>query len=142
QQPPPAPRSSAQPDGRIGGHPGSGASIAVLSGASRKGNWVVPPQHNSFALMGGVEIDLRNARFAEQLSTITAVALLAGRAITVPEDGVGEVSGVGRMAAFESNDRDTVDPPPTNAPTVKVTGLALMGGVNVVRKPSKHPDGR
>src|SRR5699024_12212683 len=63
------------------------------------------------------------------------ISLLGGIDITVPDDIVVEVSGVGLMGAFESNDRDTVDTPPTNAPTVKVTGLALMGGVNVVRKP-------
>lgn len=134
----PALRHGAQPDSRIGGHPGSAVSFALMSGASRKGNWVLPPQHNSFALMGGVEIDLRQARFAERHSTITAVALMGGIDITVPDDVVVEVSGIGLMGAFESEDRGDVGTPPANAPTVKVTGLALMGGVNVVRKPRKR----
>lgn len=133
----PAPRTAGQPDQRIGGHPGSQASIAVMSGASRKGNWVLPPQHNSFALMGGVEIDLRSARFAEKHSTITAVTLMGGIDITVPDDIIVEVSGIGLMGAFESQDKGPVGTPPANAPVVKITGLALMGGVTVVRKPRK-----
>jgi len=137
---PPAPKQSGRPDNRVGGQPGSTASVAVLSGASRKGNWVLPPQHNSFALLGGVEIDLRRARFAEQHSTITAVALFGGIDITVPDDVVVDVSGIGLMGGFESDDRGDVDTPPPNAPVVKVTGLALMGGVTVVRKPRSHPD--
>lgn len=135
------PHRSAAPDHRIGGHPGSPVSIAVMSGASRKGNWVLPPQHNSFALMGGVEIDLRTARFAEKYSTITAVTLMGGIDITVPDDVIVEVSGIGLMGAFESQDKGPVGNPPVNAPVLKVTGLALMGGVNVVRKPSKRPRG-
>lgn len=134
----PAPRRAGQPDSRIGGHPGSTVSVAVLSGASRKGNWVLPPQHNSFALMGGVEIDLRNARFAEQHSTITAVAVMGGIDITVPDDITVDVSGIGLMGGFESQDRGDVDAAPDSAPAVKVTGLALMGGVTVVRKPRRR----
>lgn len=137
----PTPRSGAQPDARIGGQPGSTTSIALLSGASRKGNWVLPPQHNSFALMGGVEIDLREARFAEQRSTITAVALMGSVDITVPDDVIVEVSGIGLMGSFESHDRGPVGTPPAHAPVVKITGLALMGGVDVVRKPRKNPKG-
>lgn len=134
----PAPRGPRQPDSRIGGHPGSTMSVALLSGASRKGNWVLPPQHNSFALMGGVEIDLRNARFAEQHSTITAVAVMGGIDITVPDDITVDVSGIGLMGGFESQDRGDVDAAPDSAPVVKVTGLALMGGVTVVRKPRRR----
>lgn len=127
------------PDDRIGGHPGSGASIAVMSGAARKGSWVVPPQHNSFAFWGGVEIDLRHARFAEKHSTITAVAIMAGIEIIVPDDINVEVTGVGLMGAFELEDRARTPPASPTAPTVKITGLAFWGGVAVKRKP-REPD--
>src|SRR5436305_14751884 len=45
---PAAPRALT-PDNRIGGTPGAQTSIAIMSSASRKGSWVVPRQHNSFA---------------------------------------------------------------------------------------------
>lgn len=123
------------PDARIGGHAGSPVSIAVMSGASRKGSWVLPRQHNSLALMGGVEIDLRQARFAERQCTITAVAIMGGIDITVPDDVIVEVNGFGLMGAFEETDKGGPDTPPPTAPRVKITGLALMGGVEVTRKP-------
>ncbi|ANN20605.1 hypothetical protein SD37_36805 [Amycolatopsis orientalis] len=135
---PSASRALGLPDDRIGGHPGSGASIAVLSGASRKGSWVVPPQHNSFAFWGGAELDLRHARFAEKHSTITAVAIMGGIDIIVPDDINVDVTGIGFMGAFELEDRAGTPAAPPTAPTVKITGLAFWGGVVVKRKPRKR----
>ena len=133
------PAQSRALDDRIGGPAGSQTSVAIMSGTSRKGNWVVPPQHNSFAFWGGVDIDLRNARFAERQTTITAVAIMGGIDIVVPDDVVVDVSGVGFMGAFESEDRlgRTATPPP-GAPVVKINGFAFWGAVTVIRKPRKR----
>lgn len=134
---PAAPRAV---DARIGGVPGSQTSIAVMSGATRKGNWVLPPNHNSFAFWGGVDMDLRNARFAERHSTITAVAVMGGIDIVVPDDIVVDVNGIGFMGAFETQDKGGAAPvPPPGAPTVKITGFAFWGAVTVIRKPRKNP---
>jgi hypothetical protein len=134
------PAQSRTVDTRIGGIPGSQASIAVMSGANRKGNWVVPPNHNSFAFWGGVELDLRRARFAERHSTITAVAIMGGIDIVVPDDIVVDVNGFGFMGTFETHDSKGADPdpPPPGAPVVKITGFAFWGAVTVVRKPHKE----
>lgn len=131
-------RELGLPDSRIGGHPDSGASIAILSGASRKGSWVVPPQHNSFAFWGGVDLDLRQARFAEKHSTITAVAIMGGINVIVPDDVNVEVTGVGFMGTFEFEDRAHTPPASPTAPTIKITGLAFWGGVVVKRKPREN----
>lgn len=127
------------PETRIGGTPGSQMSFAMMSGASRKGSWVVPPQHTSVAFMGGVEIDLRQARYAQQHSTITAVAVMGGIDIVVPDDIVVDVNGIGIMGGFELQDRSDQPPPPAGAPVVKINGLAFWGGVTVVRKPRNKP---
>lgn len=128
--------TSSLPDRRVGGTPGSTTSIAVMSGTERKGVWVLPPQHNSFAFWGGVEIDLRHARFAEQHSTITAVAIMGGVDVIVPDDVTVEVTGVGIMGAFETRNKKGASPTaPPGAPVVKVTGLAFWGGVEVKRVP-------
>jgi hypothetical protein len=132
-------RALGLPDDRIGGHPGSAASIAIMSGASRKGSWVVPPQHNSFAFWGATEIDLRYARFAEKHSTITAVAIMGGVDVIVPDDINVEVTGIGVMGAFELEDRARTPPASPTAPTVKVTGLAFWGAV-VVKRKARKPD--
>ena len=53
--------------------------------------------------MGGVDIDLTKATFADRVVTITAVAIMGGIDIVVPEDITVQVNGVGFMGAFEDN---------------------------------------
>jgi len=131
-------RALAYPDNRIGGHPGSQVSIAVMSGVERKGSWVLPPQHNSFVFWGGVQIDLRHARFAERQSIITAVAIMGGVEIIVPDDINVDVTGIGFMGAFTLEDKSGAPPAAPTAPTVKVNGFAFWAGVVVTRKPAKR----
>lgn len=133
----PVPSSSANlPDKLVGGTPGSTSSIAIMSGADRKGTWVVPPQHNSFAFWGGIDIDLRRARFAEEHCTITAVAIMGGIDIIIPDDITVEVTGIGIMGAFETRDKKgAAESAPPGAPVVRINGLAFWGGVTVKRMP-------
>lgn len=119
----------------IGGPPGSTNSVAIMSGATRKGTWVVPPQHNSVAFWGGVDMDLRHARFAQKHSTITAVAIMGGIDIVVPDDITVEVTGIGFMGAFELHDRSGAPPAGPDAPVVKINGFGFWGAVEIVRKP-------
>ncbi|MEV6901344.1 DUF1707 domain-containing protein [Amycolatopsis sp. NPDC051372] len=130
-------RALGLPDNRIGGHPGSNVSIGVLSGAVRKGSWVLPPQHTSVAFWGGAEIDLRSARFADKQSTITAVAIMGGIEITVPDDINVDVTGLGLMGGFVLEDKSGAPPAPPTAPTLTINGLAFWGGVVVYRKKAK-----
>lgn len=118
---------------RIGGTATTRSAIAVMSGTSRKGSWVVPESFTALAVMGGVELDLREARFEQRSVTITAVAFWGGvEVITGPNVRV-VVDGIGIMGGFEGP-HDDVD---EGGVTVRVTGLALMGGVEVKRKRAK-----
>ncbi len=121
-----APSSST----RIGGVPTSSLAVGILSGATRNGAWVVPPQFTAVAMMGGVDIDLTEAVFAQRDVTITAVAIMGGVDIVVPDGVTVVVNGVGIMGAFEDNAR-VVGPP--EGPVVRINGLALMGGVDIHR---------
>jgi hypothetical protein len=137
QLPVPAAQASAPvPSNRIGGRGTSSAAVAVMSGSVRKGVWTVPPTFTSFALMGGVQIDLTDARFEDAETTIQAFAFMGGIEIFVPDDIVVQVNGVGFMGAFEGNVPDAGQPRP-GAPLVKINGLAFWGGVEVKRKPRK-----
>jgi hypothetical protein len=131
------------PASRIGGEPGSGVSIAILGGVDRGGMWVVPPRHSVVALLGGVQLDLREARFSQREVTIDVFTLMGGVDITVGEDVEVDVSGFGIMGGF---DHRATGPGLPGAPKVRVVGLALMGGVNVRRRPpkgaKKHRDRR
>ena len=110
------------------------SSLAILGGCTRKGAWLVPPRHQAFALMGGVDIDLREATFAERETVIYANAVMAGVDITVDARTHVIIEGVGIMGAFEQG-RDKVAPELTaDSPVVRVKGVALMAGVTVTRK--------
>ena len=119
---------------RIGGTPRSKFSIAIMSGARRMGRWVVPPTYVSVAVMGGIELDLREAQFSEPVVTLHAYTVMGGIQITVPEDVEVDVSGVAFMGGFDHN---ASGPGVPGAPQVRVLGFALMGGVEVRRKPVK-----
>lgn len=124
--------SGAFPAERLGGNPGSTTAIALLSGAERKGVWVVPPTFTAFAFMGGIDLDLREARFSEREVNIQAFTFLGGISITVDEDVEVDVSGVGFMGAFEHG---ASGPGLPGAPRVRINGFAFMGGVDIKRKP-------
>ncbi|MGH3620278.1 MAG: DUF1707 SHOCT-like domain-containing protein [Sciscionella sp.] len=130
------PMPSAHPpavSGRIGGTPTSSTSIAILSGADRRGPWVVPPRYTAVAIMGGVDLDLTEARFAERETVIYVVAIMGGVDIVVPEDVNVRVDGVGILGAFDNRASSQA---PEGSPLVRITGIALMSGVDV--KPPKR----
>lgn len=130
-------RAASAPDARIGGRGGPSSAIAVMSGSTRKGPWTVPPTFNAIAFMGGVDIDLTEARFEDRETTIQAFALMGGIDIVVPDDITVHVTGVGFMGAFEDSARVVG---PEGAPVLKVTGFAMMGGVEVKRSKKKRVD--
>jgi Domain of unknown function (DUF1707)/Cell wall-active antibiotics response 4TMS YvqF len=140
---PPAPLATAPgtfPPARIGGKPGSGMSVAILGGVDRGGTWVVPPRHSVVAVLGGVQLDLRTARFSQREVTIDVFTLMGGVDIIVGDDVEVDVSGFGIMGGF---DHRASGPGLSGAPRVRVVGLALMGGVNVRRgQPGQDLDNR
>ena len=125
---PPAPGPSATPAIRYE------SSVAVMSGTSRKGVWEVGPTHSVFCVMGGVDIDLREAVFTGRETVITANTLMGGIDVIVNERTRVIVEGMGIMGAFEQA-RDRVEPRlDEHSPVVRVRGAAIMGAVTVVRK--------
>ena len=98
------------------------------------GRWVVPRNYVGVAVMGGIELDLREAQFSEPEVTIHAYTLMGGIEITVPEDVDVDVSGIAFMGGFDHN---ASGPGVPGAPRVRIIGFALMGGVDVRRKPPK-----
>ncbi len=110
------------------------SSVAVMSGTSRKGVWEVGPTHSVFCVMGGVDIDLREAVFTGREVVITANTLMGGIDVIVNERTRVVVEGMGIMGAFEQA-RDKVEPRiDADSPVVRVRGAAVMGAVTVVRK--------
>ncbi|MEV5877866.1 DUF1707 domain-containing protein [Streptomyces sp. NPDC052101] len=116
----------------VGGEGSSTGGVAILSGFERKGRWTVPKRFNCFALMGGGEIDLREADFADREVEINCVAIMGGMQVIVPPGVEVVVRGIGIMGGFE-HPRDD-EPAEPGAPRVIIGGLAFWGGVGVERK--------
>lgn len=120
---------------------GSGFTAAVMFGADQGGDWICPPTHYSVAVMGGVEVDLRRARFESADTEIVAVAIMGGVEIIVPEDVRLTIQGTGLMGGFgAAKSREVIVPGldlPLDAPRIRVTGIALMGGVDIRREPRR-----
>jgi hypothetical protein len=131
----PSQAGAVAPSDRIGGTATGGPLIAVLSGCDRKGDWVLAEQQTAVAVLGGVELDLREARFAARECTINVFALLGGVEITVPEDVTVHISGVGILGGFDHGGSGEGDP---NGPVLRVTGVAILGGVEVKRRSGKR----
>jgi hypothetical protein len=132
----PAPSMAAGGGPRYGGKPTSQGAFAILGGFVRKGNWVVPKDFNVFCLMSGGEIDLRDARFSEPEVSIHVFAIMSGCEITVPENATVRVTGIGIMGAFDHAMTDTGF---TGGPVITISGLAVMGAVDVKRRPPRKP---
>lgn len=130
-----APCAGARPaPGRAVDLPAPGVSVAVMWGVERRGEWALGDRHSAFALMGWVELDLRQAALPAE-SMINAVAIMGTVTIVVDQYTRVDVDGVCLMGGF-GEARPRVAPVlGAGSPIVRVRGLALMGGVEVVRKP-------
>jgi len=131
---PPARAAARFPESRIGGTPGSAISVAVMSEAHRTGGWVVPPSYTAVAICGAVSLDLREAQFSGHEITIQTFALMGGIDIIVDEEIAVDVSGIACMGGF---DHRAAGPGVPGAPRLRVVGFAMMGGVNVQRRPPR-----
>jgi hypothetical protein len=130
--PAPAAATTADP-ARFGAEATSHGAVAIMGGFTRKGDWVVPKEFTAFMFMGGGEIDMRDARFAEREVAIHIVAIMGGCEVIVPEDATVRVTGVGIMGAFDHSGSGGGSP---DGPVITINGAAFMGGVDVKRKPT------
>ncbi len=112
--------------------------LAVMGGATRRGVWPVPRKLNIVAVMGGVDLDLREAILAPGTHEISIFALMGGATVRVPPHVRVEVDGTAIMGGFadQMHVPGGVDPVLT---TVVVRGFVLMGGVEVkVQRPRER----
>jgi len=105
--------------------------VAVMGGEETAGRWRPAPTTNAIALMGGAEVDLRDAVLDGDEVRLNAVAVMGGVEIVVPEHVAVEVSGFAFMGGREVTVRQPDDP---DAPVVRIMAVALMGGVEI-----RHP---
>lgn len=105
-----------------------GFGVAIMGGYRRAGRWKPARNNYSIAIMGGAEIDFREAVMGPGVTELHIFTLWGGVEVIVPPGMNVESHGMGIMGGFEhAPDR----PPDPNAPTLVVSGVALMGGVEI-----------
>jgi hypothetical protein len=109
-------------------------NIAIMGGSERRGTWRPSPDLVALALMGGVVLDLRGALIEGDI-VITAVAVMGGIEIIVPEGIEVDVGGFAVMGGHEHHPGS--EPIRPGTPMVRVRGYALMGGLEVRVKRSR-----
>jgi len=135
----PADRDRRAPARRTAGSEGevrtsSSVALAVLGGTRRAGKWAPPENMLAFAMMGGVDLDFRDAVLAPgSVTTINCFAFWGGIDITVPPDVRVDTGGFALLGGFDQSGEawEDID---DDAPTIRVNGVAVMGGVDVVVK--------
>ena len=103
--------------------------LGILGGGDRKGRWRVPSRMTVVNVMGGADLDLREAVLDAPEVEITVWSLMGGSDVIVPEGVHVELEGFALLGGNRL--RLEGPPPPPGAPVVRVRAWSLMGGTDV-----------
>ncbi|MDQ2816045.1 MAG: DUF1707 domain-containing protein [Actinomycetota bacterium] len=107
--------------------------VAIMGGSHRRGRFRAVGSINAVAIMGGDEIDLREAEIEGGELTLNLIAVMGGSNIYVPDSVDLEVGGFSLMGGHEQIGR-ALRPRP-GAPVIRLRIYTLMGGASVYRLP-------
>ncbi len=105
--------------------------VALMGGAARSGRWAPARTNYAVACMGGVELDFREAVMPPGVTELQVFAVMGGVEILVPPGMRVESHGFALMGAFEHVEDVPDAPDDPDAPLLRITGVGLMGGVDV-----------
>jgi class 3 adenylate cyclase len=109
--------------------------VGIMSGAGAKGRWRISGKTTAIAVMGGCDLDLRQAEIDGPEVVITAIAFMGGVQIIVPEGFDVDLDVIPFMGGRNLKLRNVPRVP--GSPRIRVRGLAFMGGVDVRSKPNR-----
>src|SRR5688500_3990700 len=105
-------------------------AVAVMGGHSPKGRIRLADTTNVVAVMGGCELDLRNAEIDGDEVVINCLSIMGGIEIIVPEGISVDFTGIPLLGGTECKINADVPIIP-GSPRIVVRGLAIMGGIEV-----------
>ncbi|HEX4862913.1 MAG TPA: adenylate/guanylate cyclase domain-containing protein [Acidimicrobiales bacterium] len=110
--------------------------VAVMSSSKAKGRWRVGKSVTALAVMGGCELDFRQAQIETAEVRVTAVAIMGGIDVIVPEGIAVELTGLSIMGGKHLKVADV--PVLPGSPVITVQAFPIMGGVSVRSKPLRR----
>jgi hypothetical protein len=112
-----------------------GGVVSFLSSNERNGRWELPRHFRALAVVGSVELDLRDAVIGIGVSVIEAVAVMGNIEITVPPDVAVESEGDSLLGTFVLKYKGPVSAASaTGLRTVRIIGTAYMSSVEIIVK--------
>lgn len=113
--------------------------VSFLSSTERRGRWQLPRRFRALAVMGNIELDLRQAEIGYGISVIEAVAIMGNVEVRIPPDVAVECDGDSFMGTFTLKYEGRASPSMANRErTIRVTGTAYAGSVAVSVKVAKE----
>jgi hypothetical protein len=104
--------------------------IRIMGRDDRAGRWRIAERCTVVNVMGGDDLDLRQAIVEGDHTDILVLSLMGGSTITVPE---GVEVDMGGFALMGGNTLEAEGPMPARgAPTVRVRAYSVMGGTGVI----------
>jgi hypothetical protein len=112
--------------------------IAILSGFSRKGAWHPDPVMNVVTILGGAELDFRDAVLPSKEVVLKITAVLGGLGIIVPPE-MRVVDNTSAILGGSDVSGKTADMSDADSPVLRIEGVCILGGIGVERKERKAP---
>ncbi|MBT3171250.1 MAG: hypothetical protein HOI02_04465 [Rhodospirillaceae bacterium] len=108
--------------------------LVVLSGIQRQGSWRVPKKLRVIAVMGGIDLDFRDAVFGPGVTEVHVTSVMGGIAVIVPPHLQVVCEGASVLGMFEGMDQGTSQWD-SEAPLLRITGSAIMGALEIATRP-------
>lgn len=118
----------------VAARPATRWTVSIMGGSQRRGRWRLREKTSAVAVMGGCQLDLRKAQVEGPAVDITAVAVMGGIDIIVPEGIEVDLGGIAIMGGKDSRLKHAPILP--GSPIIRVKAFAFWGAVNVRSKPT------
>lgn len=109
--------------------------VSVMGGTDRTGRWRVGETVNAVTIMGGTDIDLRNAELDHDDIVINVFTWMGETVVYVPDSVDVEVTGFSLMGG--RSERGSSQRPRPGAPRVTIRSYNLMGGCDIYKLPDE-----
>lgn len=123
-----------RPAVRAGPDAPSSSITAIMTSVERSGTWQVPQHSRVVVFLGECKLDLRGARISARATTFDVRVLMGNLEIVVPE-GVETIVDATIVAASRTVRLDG-QPPPPDAPVIRITGSAVASSITVRDQPT------
>jgi len=107
--------------------------VAIMAGSHRRGRFRAVGSINAIAIMGGDEIDLREAEIEGGELTLNLVAVMGGANVYIPDTVELDVGGFSLLGG--NTEVGSERPPRPGAPVIRLRAWNLMGGATIFRVP-------